>query len=272
MAFHTVGANHIKALSPSSEDDKIIGETHPEDEVVICPYISPLTKKKQYSLVLKKDPLNGYNEVLSKTKEASYKGLNYSGKNCSIPALKKPIPSKDYFNDSLPEEIRDEMYNRYLKWERQPFRTARDSFLECVYLILRKRYHYFLYKNPSIRNGIMTTARIGPFNEFMNSNLVHYNSNDRHLYPKKYQNSNEDDMVLYLYKDHFCSISKKNKAAGIKEIEENYNKHVVFTRCNDKNVKELGLYHINTSLTENKVYISDLETYPDLKKNRFSQE
>ena len=82
----------------------------------------------------------------------------------------------------------------------------------------------------------MTLAKISTFNKYMKTNIQYYNCKDRHIYPRN--STNDDDMILYLYKEHFCLINKNNKAAGIKEIEENYNKYVEYTRCDSNRVKK----------------------------------
>jgi hypothetical protein len=88
--------------------------------------MNPLANKNQYALLTKEDPLCGYQEVLSKVATSRYKGFVYNGDKCSLTMIKQ---------------------------------TTRESFLECLYLILTHRHKQFLCKNSgggNIRQGMMT--------------------------------------------------------------------------------------------------------------------
>jgi DNA polymerase III delta prime subunit len=174
---------------------------------------------------------------LSKVSSKKYIGGQYEGTNCLIP--KTTVKT-----------------------------TLRESLTTSISLILTQRYKSFLYKNSGdLRGGIMTLSKISAFNKYMSTNIVYYNSKDRHTYPKGI--TNNDEMILYLHKEHFCLINKKNKKAGVDEIEANYNKHVMYTRVNNKNIKELGNFEVNRELVDCKVFTWDLETYPNLQNDRW---
>jgi hypothetical protein len=213
-----------------------VGNNHGNiDDMILCPYLNPITKNLQFALVSKSDALCGFKELQSIIKKPSYKGQEYVGVNCYIPIKNK---------------------------------TTRESLQDSVNRLLTQRYKTFLFKNSGdIRGGIMTLAKIKPFNEFMGTNIVYYNTNDQHTYPKG--TTNNYPMVLYLHKNHFCLINKKNKAKGIKEIEENYDKLIVYTSCDESNVKKVGNFQVNTELSNAKVFVWDLETFVDMDGDRW---
>ena len=69
-------------------------------------------------------------------------------------------------------------------------------------------------------------------------------------------------MVLYLYQNHYCLINKDNKAKGIEEIKKNFTK--IKISCNDKNVKDIKNYVVNTStVNEDSTFFWDLEGSPN---------
>ena len=65
----------------------------------------------------------------------------------------------------------------------------------------------------------MTLSKISAFNKKFNTNVLYYNENDRSLYPKNYRASNTDDMILYLYENHFCLIDKIIEQKEFKKLK-----------------------------------------------------
>jgi hypothetical protein len=202
------------------------------DDVMLCKYHNVYTKNEQYALVARGNGKCGYKEILSIINKANYKGQKYEGVNCYIPNI---VTSPN-------SEI--------------------QSLKDVVCKVITQRYKTFLFKNiGDLRGGIMTYSKVDPLNKFMNTNITYYNSKDRHTYPKK--TINDDPMIHYLYKNHFCLINKNKKAAGIRELEQNYHKQIKYTRCNKDNIKETSQFSINTKLTDAKVFVWDIETFAD---------
>ena len=83
-------------------------------------------------------------------------------------------------------------------------------FLKCYYYLKNneqlniesefERNSYLIHKEKN-RKGVMTNAKISKFNYCFNESLQYYNPNDRHLYPKLEEKSN-NKMVLYLHFDN----------------------------------------------------------------------
>ena len=102
-------------------------------------------------------------------------------------------------------------------------------------------------------------------------NLVYINASDCHLYPKEYRDLNTDNMILYLYENHFCLIAVNNKTKGIKEIRDNFKKE--YTCCNDKNVSSIANYKIYTDIVkEDDTFAWDLEACPNSDNDHYFQE
>jgi hypothetical protein len=199
------------------------------DSEVICEYYNEYTKNKQFALLSKGEEECGYREVLKITEKEKYIGHEYKGFNCYVPQC-------------IPDQ------------------SNHQSFISLVCKILTQRYKTFLYKHDGdIRNGIMTLAKVSILNKFMNTNIAYFNPKDRHTYPRGV--SNDDPMIVYLHKQHYCLINKNAKSAGIKEIEENYDKLVKYTRCNENNVSQRKVYKVNTKLANTKVFVWDIETF-----------
>ena len=117
------------------------------------------------------------------------------------------------------------------------------------------------------RKGIMKNSKISKFNKYFNESHQCYNPNDRHIYPKLKEKS-ENEMIIYLHFNsendpigHYCLVNKENIQLEISEIKDNFKKN--WKRIND-NVSKTGVHF--TSLKDNSeesnTYIWDLETHP----------
>src|SRR5438093_2846971 len=139
-----------------------------------------------------------------------------------------------------------------------------NSLIDCIKEIMLERYFSFLYRNSGgdVRKGVMTLSKISAFNSAYGMNIIHFNSTDRHCYPKSSVNFNNDKDVLYLYQNHFCLIYKGNKAVGIEELTKNFKKE--WAHCIDDNVQETKEFVMKTERQEeDDTFVFDLETYTD---------
>ena len=168
----------------NQEMDSIVGDI--EDDYVLCAYQH---EGLHFALLSKSKVKEGFKELTETGVERAAK-RDYTGYNCYTPKR----------GDG-----------------------GIDSMWACIFKLMTERYKAFLYKDRGqIRNGVMTRAKIGAFNEAFKSSMVYYNPQKRQLLPKEYAKIHTDSMVLYLHNNHYCLLDKDNKAAGIREVEANF--------------------------------------------------
>ena len=146
--------------------------------------------------------------------------------------------------------------------------SGNGCFLKCINYIFNKDFNkeYFEFiKSYKRRTNVMSQCRIPEFCKRYKLDIGIYNLNSRRILP---QNVKQKNICVYIHKNHYCVIWKKNRKDsllnGVEEIEKNFK--YVKNKINENNLKQRIRYrfpkHETIDQLEN-VFVFDLETHND---------
>ena len=146
--------------------------------------------------------------------------------------------------------------------------SGNGCFLKCINYIFNKDFskEYFEFiKSYKRRPNVMARCRIPEFCKRYKIDIGIYDLNSQRILP---QTVKQKDICVYIHKNHYCVIWKKNRKDsllnGVNEIDKNFK--YIKNKINEENLKQRIRYRFPKHETKDhlkNVFVFDLETHND---------